>query len=374
MLNIKKFYNKLLENGIDFFTGVPDSYLNNFCNYLNENCSEDKHVIAANEGNAISIASGHYMATKKVPLVYMQNSGMGNSLNPLVSLADNSVYNIPILLLIGWRGQPNSKDWPQHKLQGKITTKLLEDIGIGYGILSENEKHNISILNDAFKELQKNNRYAIISPNKVLNGGKTNIKSGQYSMSRRRAMKIILDTMSKDTIYCASTGRLTRELYWIREEEGESHKTDFLNVGSMGHASSVGLGIALANKDKNVVVLDGDAAAIMHLGALTMASKYKLPNFTHIILNNGVHESVGGQPSAGFNIDFTKIAKASGYNTLNSYITNEMELLDALNILSKIKGPKFIEVRILNGMEKNLPDLNISHKDLIDEFIDNLTK
>lgn len=372
MIDISKFHDKLIEEGIGFFTGVPDSYLNNFCNFLNEKYDKNKHVIAANEGNAIGIAAGHYFATKKLPLVYMQNSGIGNAINPLVSLADENVYNVPMLLLIGWRGQPQTGDWAQHKLQGELTTKLLEDMGIEYGILSTDMDDNFSIIEKALESLKERKRFAIISPNKILNGEKANLSKGIYPLSRSKAMEIILDRFPKDVIYSASTGRMTRELYHLRKFRNESHEKDFLNVGSMGHASSVALGIALANKNRKVVVLDGDAAAIMHMGSFTMASKYAPSNYFHIVINNGVHESVGGQPSVGFDIDFTKVAEGSGYKTIEGFVSTEEEIFEAIDKLNVLEGPKFLEIRVHQGMERKLPELDITHIDIINELIEEL--
>ncbi|MBP5468663.1 MAG: phosphonopyruvate decarboxylase, partial [Candidatus Riflebacteria bacterium] len=311
MLDQAKIYNLFVENGVSFFTGVPDSYLNGFCNYILKNAPANKNIIAANEGNAIGIAAGHYIATKEVPLVYMQNSGLGNTINPLASLCDENVYKIPVILLIGWRGQPDTKDHPQHELQGIITPKLLDVMNIPYFVLEDDYEKSSEMIIKAINEAKTSRKsYALIAPKGVMAGEKLNNKDDTYPLSREEAIEIVLNEMPKDTIYSATTGRATRELFFLRERRNESKCHDFLNVGSMGHASSVALGIALEKPERKIVVFDGDSAAIMHLGAFTMMSKLNLPNYIHVILNNGAHESVGGQPSAGHLVDFTKIAEA----------------------------------------------------------------
>ena len=375
MLDQKLVNEELSKNGISFFTGVPDSYLNGFCNFLLKNVPADRNIIAANEGNAIGIASGHYFATKEIPLVYMQNSGLGNTINPLVSLVDENVYSVPMVLLIGWRGEPNTGDWAQHKLQGEITTKLLDIMNIPYIVLEDdNEKIKDTIKKAADSVYNSRKPFALIAPKGVMAGEKDNNKDDNYPMSREEAIEVVLEYMPKDTIYSATTGRATRELYFLREKRNEAHNTDFLNVGSMGHASSVALGIAISNKNRGVVCLDGDSAAIMHLGALTMVSKLEVPNFIHIVLNNGAHESVGGQPSTGQLIDFTRIAESCGYATIGKEVSTKEDLIKAINQLKKINKAGFIDVHIHKGLTRKLPPLDISHKDIIDDFINELNK
>lgn len=375
MLDQKKMYSLLCDNGVDFFTGVPDSYLNGFCNYVLENVPANHNIIAANEGNAIGIAAGYYFATKKVPLVYMQNSGLGNTINPLVSLVDEHVYSVPILLLIGWRGEPGTGDWAQHELQGKITPKLLEVMNIPYVILEDDFEKSSEMIVKAINEAREIRKpYGLIVPKGVMAGEKINNKDDIYPMSREEAIEVILDNMPSNTIYSATTGRATRELFFLREKRNESKENDFLNVGSMGHASSVALGIALEMPGRPVVVLDGDSAAMMHMGAMTMVSKLNVPNYLHVVLNNGAHESVGGQPSVGQLIDFTKIAEACGYNTIGKAVTNEQELVEAINTLSASGKASFVDVKIHKGLSGKLPALDFSHREAIDALIDNLNR
>ncbi len=374
MLNQKQVFEILAQHGVTFFTGVPDSYLNGFCNYALANFPE-QNIIAANEGNAVGIASGHYFATEEIPLVYMQNSGMGNVINPLASLVDKDVYAVPMLLLIGWRGQGNTEpNHPQHKLQGEITPGLLDVMHIPYSILTDDDADFKSVIEKAAAYCRKSRQpYALIAPKGVMAASeKANNVDAVYPMSREEAIEVILDAMPADTIYSATTGRATRELFFLRERRNETKSHDFLNVGSMGHASSVSLGIAMEQPKRNVVCLDGDSACIMHMGAMTMVSKVNVPNFMHIVLNNGAHESVGGQPSAGHKLDFTKIAEACGYATVGKAVESETELIEAVNQLKNCGKASFIDCRIHKGLNSKLPPIIFDHRDAIDSFIADL--
>lgn len=374
MLDQNRVFQTLADNGVSFFTGVPDSYLNGFCNYALENCG-NRNIIAANEGNAVGIACGHYFATKEIPLVYLQNSGMGITINPLISLADKDVYAVPMLILVGWRGQGNSEpNHPQHKLQGEITPAIFEIMHIPYSVLSDDDEEFSETIRKAINYCKETRQpYGLIAPKGVMAASeKTNNIDDVYPMSREEAMEVILDHMPTDTIYSATTGRATRELFFLRERRGESKKNDFLNVGSMGHASSVALGIALEKKDRKVVVLDGDSAAMMHMGSMTMVSKLDAPNYMHVVLNNGVHESVGGQPSAGHKIDFTKIAEGCGYATIGKAVETEKELIAAINALKDCGKASFIDCRIHKGLNRKLPPIVFDHREAIDELIEEL--
>lgn len=376
MLDQKKVFDVLGQHGVSYFTGVPDSYLNGFCNYALANCGE-RNVITANEGNAVALAAGHYLATKEIPLVYMQNSGEGNAVNPLVSLADKNVYAVPMLLLIGWRGQGNSEpNHPQHKLQGEITPGLLDLLHIPYAVLTDDDKEFEKHVEEAVSYCTGTRGvYAFIAPKGVMaDPDKPNNKDAVYPMSREEAIEVILDHMPKNTIYSATTGRATRELFFLREKRNEDKEHDFLNVGSMGHASSVALGIALSKPDTPVVVLDGDSACMMHMGAMTMVSKMNAPNFLHVVLNNGAHESVGGQPSAGHLVDFTAIAEACGYATVKRAVETEAELIEAVETLSREDRAGFIDCRIHKGLNRKLPPIIFDHREAIDSLIQTLNK
>lgn len=376
MLDQKLVFDVLIGNNVRFFTGVPDSYLNGFCNYALRHFP-DKNIIAANEGNAIGIAAGHYFASKEIPLVYMQNSGMGNALNPLASLADKNVYAVPMLLLIGWRGQAGTEpNHPQHSLQGEITPGLLDVLHIPYTVLTDDDDAFAQTIRKAVKYCTETRQpYGLISPKGVMAAAdKPNQQDDTYPMSREEAIEVIMEHMPEDTIYSATTGRATRELFFLREKRDEKKSRDFLNVGSMGHASSVALGIALEKPNRKVVVLDGDSAAIMHMGAMTMVSKQNVPNFMHIVLNNGAHESVGGQPSAGHRIDFTRIAEACGYETVGHPVTTKTELINAIDSLRDCGRASFIDCRIHKGLRRKLPPIIFSHLEAIDALIDELNQ
>lgn len=374
MINIKEFIEKLKEGNIRFFTGVPDSNLNDFCKAINLGEAEDRHVIASNEGNAIAIAAGHYLAQGDIPLVYMQNSGMGNALNPLVSLTDRDVYSVPMVLMIGWRGDPDIKDHAQHKRQGLITTTLLEDMDIPYFIV--NEENAMEAAEWAAAETVKRSApVALIAKKGVFAvSEKVPIDDDSYPLSREEAIGVVIDTMP-DAICSATTGRAARELFELRNRRGQNHEKDFLNVGSMGHASSVAFGIAKAKPERQVICLDGDAACIMHMGSLAIEGQSECSNYIRVVLNNGVHESVGGQPSVGWKINLTEIAKECGFRTVDFEVNDEETLVKALKELSQAgKGPGFIDMRIHAGLSPDMPPLKYDHKEVINSLKEELNR
>ena len=323
MIDIKAFLKTLQDNGVGFFTGVPDSNLNDFCKLINEEIGHDRHVIAANEGNAVAIASGFYFGNGCIPLVYMQNSGLGNAVNPLVSLSDPNVYSVPMVLVIGWRGDPSITDHAQHKTQGRITPIMLDDMKIPYMIMDEDNA--IECAEWAPKKAKEISAPTALIVKKGVLAAKTKvpIKDDSYPLSREEAMNVVLGVMPEDTVYSATTGRASRELYELRNIRGEGHDHDYLNVGSMGHASSVALGMALSDPDRPVVCFDGDAATLMHMGSLAIEAQQNLHGYMHIVLDNGVHESVGGQPTVARKISFTDIAKACGFDTVDYEVSDE---------------------------------------------------
>ena len=374
MVDLKQLFVALDEKGVKFFTGVPDSLLNNFCLYMVENIPDGQHVMAANEGNAVAIAAGHYMAAGDVPVVYMQNSGIGNATNPLLSLTHDCVYGIPMILVIGWRGDPAINDHAQHKKQGELTPVLMKDMDIPYEIL-DNENTVIQKFEwaiDKAKEISA--PVALIAKKAILT---EELKKQEYPesrlMNREEAVSAVVDVLGSDAIYLGTTGRATREVHEQLKEHsiGEGH--EWQNVGSMGHVSSVGLGIALAKPEQKVVVFDGDAAAVMHMGALATNCRYKAGNMIHIVLNNGVNESVGGQPSAGYVINLTDIAAACGYKTGHAVETKE-ELQAILKDYKKNDMPLFVDVHVRQGIRKDMPKLNIDHKAQKEALMKNLMK
>jgi phosphonopyruvate decarboxylase len=375
MINVQTFYDYLSQHlGIKFFTGVPDSLLKNFLGYLFDNVSSDNHIITANEGLSISLASGNYLATQNIPLVYMQNSGIGNAINPLLSLADKEVYGIPMLLVIGWRGEPGVKDEPQHIKQGKVTPALLKAMDIPYKVLSlENEFKYSQILNDLYIQI-KNNKcpHALLIKKGVFQEYKSvSVSNSRYDMLRETAIEQLAMNLSSESIIVSTTGKTSRELFELRSKYKQSHDKDFLCVGSMGHANHIALGIALQKPKKKIFCFDGDGALLMHLGALSQIGVLKPRNFIHILFNNGAHDSVGGQATVGYEVDFSKMALASGYES-TIVIEEECELTKFMEKINKLEGPALVEIRIRKGARTDLGRPTISPKDNIIRFIDTL--
>ncbi|WP_297095260.1 phosphonopyruvate decarboxylase [uncultured Draconibacterium sp.] len=378
MIDIRKFISELRVQGIEFITGVPDTLLNDFCLNIEESWDKDKHVIAANEGNSIGLAAGYHVSTNTIPFVYMQNSGIGNCVNPLLSLTEKNVYSIPMILLIGWRGEPGIKDHPQHTKQGELTITSLEAMGVQCKVVENDDDKAIEDLKWAVDTARKTSHpVALIARKGVFHKAEKSgfNKDDRYELSREDAIKVVVENVPKNTLFVASTGRSTRELFEVRNILGQSHKHDFLNVGAMGHTSSIALGLAIANKDRLVVCIDGDSSTIMHLGAMTTMGKVSPKNLLHIVLNNGVHESVGGQKSAGQMINLTEIAKNCGYkNTLDSYIAKKQELITTITSFLNIDGPNFIDFHIQKGIRKDMPPLKFSHLKAKNEFMNNILK
>ena len=366
MVDPQTFYNALVKSGVEFFTGVPDSLLSPLCACIAEHATEDKHIITANEGAAIALAAGNYLATAKPSLVYMQNSGLGNAINPLLSLADPSVYAVPMLLMIGWRGEPGVNDEPQHLAQGQVTVPMLDAMGIAYHRLPQHTTEAAALVKNLAEDTLSEQRpiAILVSKNSFAQYKADQNSNGEtLSLTREQAIAIILENINADSSVVSSTGMISRELYELREGRQQKHDTDFLTVGSMGHCSQIALGVALANKNKKVVCLDGDGAAIMHMGSMAVTAQAGAANLIHIILNNGRHDSVGGQPTCGFEIDFTTIAKGCGYPSAHS-VDNEAELTKALGISMGAQGPVLLEVRVSSGNRDNLgrPEITLEQQ------------
>lgn len=355
MVNPELFIKTLQSNGVKFFAGVPDSLLKNVCAYITDNVSPDHNIITANEGSAVGVAAGHYLATGEVPMVYMQNSGIGNAVNPLLSLADEKVYSIPMLVMIGWRGEPGVHDEPQHVKQGAVTLSLLDAMEIPWLVLPENDDEATTSIDSIIANCKKTLKpHAIVikkgtfGPYKL----KTKVPNGN-PVCREDAMKCVVDSIPSDSIIVSTTGKLSRELYEYRDSKGQSHESDFLTVGSMGHSSSIALGIALAKPGRKVFCFDGDGAFIMHMGAISNIGNLAPENYIHVLFNNGAHESVGGQPTLGFNIDVPAIALACGYKRAVT-VTSEEEIKYTLSDLLKTEGPTLIEIKIGINSRDNL--------------------
>lgn len=356
MIRPQFFYELLQENGTDFFTGVPDSLLKNFCAYITDTADKTHHIIAANEGCAVGLAAGHYFATNTIPLVYMQNSGLGNTVNPLLSLADKDVYSVPLLLVIGWRGEPGgAHDEPQHIKQGKVTCALLDAMEIPYAILETDEEKTAVQITNAYKTIKERSAPFALVIRKDCFASYT-LKSNECvpaEMTREQAIEQIIAHAPSNAVFVSTTGMASRELYELREKNQQKHDTDFLTVGSMGHASQIALGIALCKTHRKVVCIDGDGAAIMHLGALSTIGTQKPQNMIHIVLNNGAHDSVGGQPTVGRKINLCAAALACGYDQALSVAAPEV-LLSSLKVAFESSGTVFIEVMVSKGSRPDL--------------------
>lgn len=355
------FYNQLKYRGIDFFTGVPDSLLKDLCLCIDSKVNKKNHIITANEGNAIALAAGYHLSTKKIPLVYMQNSGFGNSINPLLSLCDKSVYSIPMLILIGWRGEPGTKDEPQHFKQGLIQKKLLNIMKIPFEVISKGDKNFKNKIKKTIKKIKINQSpCALLIKRNVFDKYYNNKKNSLNNYIKREdALEIILNRISKNTIVVSTTGKTSREIFELREKKGQSHKKDFLTIGSMGHCSSISLGIALKKKKNQILCIDGDGSMLMHLGNLLVIKNLDLNNFKHILMNNETHESVGGQTTAFKGINISKVVKAIKYNKVYS-VKSIKDLKLKLSFFLKSKGPSFLEIKIKTQSRKNLGRPNIS--------------
>lgn len=350
-----KFFVEYLEKkGLSFFSGVPDSLLKDLCAYITGNCPPEKHIIAANEGAAVGLAAGYYLATGKPGVVYMQNSGTGNAINPLLSLADSDVYSIPMLLVIGWRGEPGIHDEPQHVKQGKVQEALLSSLGYRYEIMGADSNSVMIQMESMISEMNEKKTPVVLLVRKGSFAEYTlpSIKENPYSMTREDAIKVVLSASQKTDLFVSTTGMASREIYELREASGEGHASDFLTVGSMGHALMIASGIALFQK-KTVYCIDGDGAAIMHLGSLGIAANIAPKNLRHIVINNGAHDSVGGQPTIGYSLPFPAIAKDLGYKNVFQAI-NSTEIEASLKRMSKCAGPSFLEIRVRGGARKNL--------------------
>lgn len=375
MIRPSFFYNLLSEYGIEFYTGVPDSLLKNLCAYITDNADKKNNIIAANEGGAIGLAAGYHLATGGIPVVYMQNSGLGNTINPLLSLTDKEVYNMPVLLVIGWRGEPNVHDEPQHIKQGKVTIPLLDCMGIRNEIIADNENDLQTQIANAVNYMKTTNEvFALVVKKGTFDSYKLkNNHQYDYALEREEAIQMVAASMDKNAVVVSTTGKISRELFEYRENSEHAHHRDFLTVGSMGHASQIALGIALNKPDRNIYCFDGDGAVIMHMGSMGIVGEMAPKNFFHIVFNNGAHDSVGGQPTIGLNIDIPNIAACCGYKKVISVEKRE-ELQEILTSLAANEGPVLLEIKVKKGSRDNLgrpTTTPIENKTALMDFIQN---
>ncbi len=369
MIAPETFHGWLCDGGVSFFAGVPDSLLKDYCAYVTDHMPARRHVITANEGGAVALAMGHHLATGGVAVVYMQNSGLGNSVNPLTSLADDAIYGIPMLLVIGWRGEPGHPDEPQHVHMGRITRAMLDALGVPHAILPADAAAAEPLVRGLLAEA-----VAASSPRAlVVRDGtfaKYTLKQAAdepYPMTREEAIAILLEAIAPEDIVVSTTGKPSRELYELRERRGEPHR-DLLIVGGMGHASQIALGVALEQPDRRVWCIDGDGAAIMHLGGLSTIGALAPHNYKHVVLNNAAHDSVGGQPTTGFAIDLCAIARACGYASA-SCSADAASLRAGAAALAAATAPSLLEVRIRRGARSDLGRPEMTPTDLKEAFI-----
>jgi phosphonopyruvate decarboxylase len=353
MIAPQALFETLRRHDVGFFAGVPDSLLANFCAYVDDHGGEKQHVITANEGNAVALAAGYHMATGGIAAVYMQNSGLGNAVNPLTSLADPEVYKLPMLLIIGWRGEPGFKDEPQHVKQGRVTPGQLDLLEIPYEVLDAGSDIELMIPRLLETAKRSNAPVALLVRKDAFAKYKSQRKAaGLSEMTREHALDVILSLADSQDLVVSTTGKTSREVFELRVRRGEAQR-DFLTVGGMGHTSSIALGVALGRPDRRVLCLDGDGSVLMHMGALPVIGSLRPLNLVHVVLNNASHESVGGQPTVAGHLDFKALALASGY-TRYERATDAESLRNAWQALSQASGPVLLEVRIKQGSRDDL--------------------
>ena len=350
-----ELFDFLWQHGIRSFSGVPDSLLKDFCAYVTDHVDANRHTITANEGNAIALAAGYHLATGETGCVYMQNSGLGNCVNPLLSLMDRDVYHLPVLLLIGWRGEPGRKDEPQHVKQGRVSDALLDAMGIRHFLLPADFGEALPVLTKMLDCLRKEGCpvACIIRKGTFEKYVLKNRVANNYSLTREEALETLLQSLAPSDIVVSTTGQISREVYEIRARAGRDHSQDFLTVGSMGHASSIALGIALEKRERSVFCLDGDGAFLMHMGATVVNAFKHLPNFRHVVLNNEAHDSVGGQPTAIRGASIVQLALAAGYEKAYSAASKD-ELRSILPVFLSAKGTVLLEIRVRCGARADL--------------------
>ena len=354
-LDCASFFNALTSQGVRYFTGVPDSLLKEFCAYVQDHAAGGRHIIAANEGAAVALACGHHLATRGIGLVYMQNSGLGNAVNPLTSLTSPLVYGIPLLLLVGWRGEPGVPDEPQHRQMGEITEAMLSTLGVAHSILPADDLEAAECLNAAVRHCTAENRpYALL----VKAGTFAPYESrahveASFSLTREAAVCAVVDSLTEHDVVVSTTGKTSRELYEYRVSKGHDLSRDFLTVGSMGHASQIALGIAGARPEREVYCIDGDGSTIMHMGSMAIVGTHGPRNFRHVIINNGAHDSVGAQPTVGFQMDLPAVAVACGYRYAMCASTID-QIGQHMRTLTACDGPVLLEIKARTGSRADL--------------------
>jgi phosphonopyruvate decarboxylase len=354
MLDPKQYLDDLTDAGVTFFAGVPDSLLKQICACITDTLPKQNHTITANEGAAVGLAIGYHIATGGVPLVYMQNSGLGNIVNPVMSLASPEVYAVPMVFLVGWRGEPGKKDEPQHVHQGRVTEMMLGSMEIPTQVLSMDPSEARQQTQDAIRQAREQNApVALLIQKGTFDSYEMESSQSDMTLEREEAIIAAARTVEDNGTIVCTTGMPSRELFEYRAREQAGHHRDFLTVGGMGHASQIALGIAINRSDRPVYCFDGDGAALMHMGSMAISGQSGCSNFVHIVFNNGAHESVGGQPTVAFDLDLPAIATACGYVSSIS-VQTATALTDALEDARAADGPAFIEVLVRSGHRSDI--------------------
>ncbi len=349
MINPNNFLANLKEKDVNFFTGVPDSLLKEICACISYTQSANNHVIAANEGAAIGLGIGHHIGSDTIPFVYLQNSGLGNTVNPILSLSSPEVYGIPMLIMIGWRGEPGVKDEPQHVHQGRVMLKLFESMDIPYFVLEKNDEAAIKQTNEAINlAKEKSTPVFLVVQKGSFEEFSKNKQNHNLNLTREDAIKVAANNIPNNAVIVATTGMASRELFEYRANTNQVHNRDFLTVGGMGHANQISLGISIAQPSRSIYCFDGDGAAIMHMGSMAIIGQSKAIKLIHVVFNNAAHDSVGGQPTVGMDVDFCSVANACGYATSET-VNTEHDLKDVLITKQSQDGPHFIEVLVKKG-------------------------
>ena len=378
-MNASVLLDACLEAGIDFFCGVPDSYLSGLCDELFRRwgAGGSRHMVAHNEGGAMALCAGHYLATGRPALCYMQNSGLGNAVNPLASLLDEKVYGIPCLLIVGWRGEPGTKDEPQHVTQGAVTLEQLELLHIPFRILSPDlaEADFHRLFTEVLEDLKQGQVTALVARKGALTSPQKPDYRNRFTLLRETAAGIILDAAGPLDVFVSTTGKLSREVFEHRARAGQTHERDFLTVGSMGHASMIALRLALEKPKRRVWCLDGDGALMMHLGAAALIGQQSPPNLIHVVIDNGAHETVGGMPVCSGQLPIHSLAAACGYPTVFC-AEEEQQLMECLEQITSgnARGPVLLEVRCACGARADLGRPTIPPKENRDAFMQFVTK
>jgi len=371
VLAAEAVFDALRGRGATFFTGVPDSLLRELCSCIEERASSTGHVIAANEGAAVALAAGHHLGSGGLPVVYLQNSGLGNAINPLLSLADAEVYALPMILIVGWRGEPAGRDEPQHVKQGRVMLAMLEAMELPYRVLSPDvEAANADIAWAAHTARAESRPVALVVRKGTFAPYTTRDSARRHTgvgVTRERAIALVVDALDPHDVVVSTTGMISRELFETRVRRGEGTR-DFLTVGSMGHASAIAAAIALARPERQVFCLDGDGAYVMHMGSVAVQGQLATPNFKHVILNNGCHDSVGGQPTVGLACDLTAVARSCGYTTVD-HVADEHGLTEAVRLLRSIAGPALLEIHVLPGSRPDVRRPSASPRENKEAFL-----